>query len=94
MTLRYVAKKFKKNGNLTKDRNFFELLRMMRDDKIVEVSKATGISATTLRKWFRTDEFGTRSPIFRTRMLIAAAYGYRLEMIPDDGKNTSKRLGK
>lgn len=65
-----------------RDRDVFDVLKVIRDFGAREVADKSGVSASTIYNWRRPlDEGGTRFPRFKTMQLILTAFGHKLKVV-------------
>lgn len=66
-----------------RDREVFELLRVIVDQKASVLARKAGVSVSTIAKWRKpVKEGGTRHPQFHTMQRVARAVGMRFQLMP------------
>lgn len=71
-----------------RDREIFNILRLIRGETAAKVARKANLSHTTIQRLrWRLEDGGTRFPKFNTLRKIAHAYGYRYALQTSDGED-------
>lgn len=70
---------------MVKDRDVFDVLRLIRGKTPAEVSRDSGVSASTIAKWrWRLQDGGTRWPRHDTMRKVVESAGYRYALVEQE----------
>lgn len=69
-----------------RDRDVFDVLKVIRDYGAREVADKSGVSTGTVYKWRKPiDQGGTRFPRYHTMQLILTAFGHKFKVVKIGG---------